>query len=185
MYAYVLVGYLDSEIESYFKKSWKDLSENNITQYGVAEKAKRPHITIANYDNLDKDKFVNLLNKFYEDKLKVAISLNILGTFINTGTLFLAPILSTELLDFHRSHNNYFKGFNENQKLFYIPGNWSPHCTIASRLSDDNMIHAFRYCKNNLNKIYGKLNEIALMQVEFNNDGIAIESIDVFSKELK
>jgi 2'-5' RNA ligase len=185
MYAYILVGHLDNETESCFRKTWKDLSENNITQYGVEGKGKRPHITIANYDNLDKSKFVELLNRFYQDKSKITISLSILGTFINTGTLFLAPTLSTELLDFHRSHHNYFNAFNENQKLFYLPGNWNPHCTIASRLSDDNMIQAFRYCKNNLNNIYGKLNEIALVQVEFNDDGIAKQSIDIFSKELK
>ena len=185
MYAYALVGYLDNETEACFKKLWKDLSENNVTQYSVETKGKRPHITIADYDNLDKDKFVDILNKFYEDKSKVAITLNILGTFINTGTLFLAPTLSTELLHFHSSHHDYFKSFNENENSFYLPGNWSPHCTVASRLSDDNMIQAFRYCKDKLNKIHGKLNEIALIEVEFNEDEVAIEDTVVFSKELK
>jgi len=47
------------------------------------------------------------------------------------------------------------------------------------------MKQAFRYYKNHLNNIYGKLNEIALIQVEFNDDGIAKQSTDVFSKELK
>ena len=155
MYAYALVAYLDYETEEWFRKSWKDLSEKNITHYGVETKGKRPHITIADYDNLDKDRFMDLLDKFYKEKSKVAISLNILGTFINTGTLFRSPTLSTELLDFHSSHHNYFKEFNKDENSFYLPGKWSPHCTIASRLSNDNMIQAFRYCKNNSNKIYG------------------------------
>jgi 2'-5' RNA ligase len=185
MYVYALVAYLDYETEEWFRKTWKDLSQKNITQYGVETKGKRPHITIADYDNLDKERFVNLLNKFYKDKLKVDISLNILGTFINTGTLFRSPTLSTELFDFHSSHHNYFKEFNIDENSFYLPGKWSPHCTIASRLSEDNMIQAFRYCKNNLNEIYGKLNEIALIEIEFNEEGIAIEDTVVFSKELK
>lgn len=185
MHAYALICYLDNESELCFKKLWKDLSENNITQYGVDPKGKRPHITIADYDNLDKDKFVILLNKFYKDKLKVPISLNILGTFINTGTLFLAPTLSTELLDIHRNHHSYFKAFSENESSFYLPGKWNPHCTIASRLSDNNMIQAFTFCKNNLNKIRGKLNEIALIEVELNDDNIAIKDTIIFSLELK
>ena len=185
MYAYALVAYLDYKTEACFKKLWKDLSENKITQYGVETKGKRPHITIADYDNLDKDRFIKLLNKFYNDKLKVDISLNILGTFISTGTLFLAPTLSRELLDFNCNHHDYFKSFNENNNSFYLPGKWTPHCTIASRLNEDNMIQAFKYCKNNLNKIYGKLNEIALIEVELNDDGISIEDTIVFSKELK
>jgi 2'-5' RNA ligase len=185
MYAYALVGYLDYETEECFKDLWKDLSENNITQYGVDTKGKRPHITIADYDNLDKDLFVDLLNKFYDDKLKIDLSLNILGTFMNTGTLFLAPALSSELLDFHTNHHTYFKTFNENENSFYLPGKWNPHCTIASRLSVDNMVQAFKYCKTNLNKVNGKLNEIALLQIEFNDEGIAIEDKIVFSKILK
>lgn len=157
----------------------------NITQYGIDTKGKRPHITIADYNNLDKDRFVSLLSEFYNSKSKIAISLNTLGTFINTGTLFLAPTLSTELLNFHSNHHNYFKSFNENENSYYLPGKWSPHCTIASRLSEDNMLTTFKYCKNNLNEIYGKLNEIALIEIELNDDGIAIEDTVIFSKELK
>ncbi|MBZ9688958.1 2'-5' RNA ligase family protein [Clostridium estertheticum] len=184
MYVYALVGYLDYETEEYFKNLWKDLSENNITQYGVDKKGMRPHITIADYDKLDVDKFVGVLNEFYKNKSKINIDLNILGTFINTGTLFLAPTLSTQLLQFHRSHHDHFKAFNEDEKSFYLPGMWNPHCTIASRLSEDNMVQAFMYCKSNPNKIYGKLNEIALIEIKLNDKSIAIEDRIVFSKNL-
>ena len=185
MFAYALVGYLDYETEECFKALWKDLSEDNITQYGVETKGKRPHITIADYDNLKKDIFVELLNKFYEDKAKIDLSLNILGTFMNTGTLFIAPAMSSELLNFHSHHHTYFKAFNENENSFYLPGKWNPHCTIASRLSVENMVQAFKHCKTNLSKINGKLNEIALLEVEFSDQGVAIEDTVIFSKILK
>lgn len=185
MYAYAFVGYLDHETEVNFQGLWKDLSEKDISQYGVETKGKRPHITIADYDNLDKNKFIQLADKLYEDKQKIDMALNILGTFINSGTLFIAPTLSTNLLDFHRSHHNYFRTFNQNENSFYLPDKWSPHCTIASRLDEDKMVQAFRYCKNNIDKIYSKLSEIALIELKLNNDGVAIENTIVFSKELK
>lgn len=185
MYAYAFVGYLDHKTETFFQSLWKDLSDKDISQYGVETKGKRPHITIADYDNLDKNSFIRLADKFYEDKININITLNILGTFINTGTLFLAPTLSTELLDFHRKHHNSFKTFNENENSLYLPGKWIPHCTIASRLSEDKMVQAFRYCKNNIDKIHCKLNEIALIEVKLNDDGVVIEDRVVFSKELK
>lgn len=185
MYAYALVGYLDNETEKNFRRVWSDLNEKNITQYGIENRGRRPHITIADYDNLEKSRFTELLDKFYEETQKVQISLNILGTFINTGTLFIAPTLSTELLSLHRNHHNYFKKFNENENSFYLPGKWSPHCTIASRLDEDKMIQAFRYCKSNIGKINCKLNEIALIEIKLNDNGIAIEDIVIFSKELK
>jgi RimJ/RimL family protein N-acetyltransferase len=183
-YAYALVVYLDTETEARFRELWKNLSANNITQYGVETKGKRPHITIADYDNLDKDRFINLLNGFYNNKSKVEICLNILGTFINTGTLFIAPTLSTELLDFHRDHHNWFKEFNENENSFYLPGKWSPHCTIASRLSEESMMQALGYCRNKINKLYAKLDEVALIEVKQNEDGIAVEDSVIFSKVL-
>jgi RimJ/RimL family protein N-acetyltransferase/2'-5' RNA ligase len=183
-YTYAFVGYLDTETETRFRELWENLSANNITQYGVETKGKRPHITIADYDNLDKNRFINLLNEFYNNKSKVEISLNLLGTFINTGTLFIAPTLSAELLDFHRTHHNWFKEFNENEDSFYLPGKWSPHCTIASRLNDESMLQAFGYCRNKINKLYAKLNEVALIEVKLNEDGIAVEDRVIFSKVL-
>jgi 2'-5' RNA ligase len=185
MYAYAFVVYFDYETEKKYKNIWKDLSEKNITQYGVENKGKRPHITIADYDNLEKDRFIELLDKFYENKQKINISLNILGTFINTGTLFLAPTLSTELFDFHKNHHNYFRTFNDNKNSFYLPGKWIPHCTIASRLSEENMVLAFRYCKSSISDVCCKLSEIALIEVKLSDKGIAIEDRVIFSKELK
>ncbi|MEG0772055.1 2'-5' RNA ligase family protein [Clostridium sp.] len=185
MYAYAFVGYLDNETEAQLKKIWSDLSDNNVTQYGVENKGKRPHITIADYDNLDKNRFIELLNKYYKDKSKIDISLNILGTFVNTGTLFIAPTISTDLFEFHKGHHSYFKLFNENENSFYLPGKWSPHCTIASRLSEENMVQAFKYCKNHITRISSKINEVALIEIELNNDGVAIEDIVIFSKVLK
>lgn len=183
-YAYAFVGYLDTETEARFRELWKNLSDNNITQYGVETKGKRPHITIADYDNLDKDRFIKLLKEFYGNKTKIEICLNILGNFINTRTLFIAPTLSTELLDFHKAHHEFFKEFNENENSFYLPGRWSPHCTIASRLNEENMLQAFGYCRNKINKLYAKLNEVALIEVKLNEDGIAVEDRVIFSKVL-
>ena len=91
-------------------------------------------MTIADYDALDISRFIKSADGFYEDKEKVDLTLNTIGTFIGTGTLFFAPNLSTELLDFHSSHHDYFRTFNKNETSLYLPSKWSPHCTIASRL---------------------------------------------------
>jgi 2'-5' RNA ligase len=185
MYEYVFVGYLDHETEVNFRRLWKDLSEQNISHYGVETKGKRPHITIADYDALDKNRFIQLADRFYEDKEKVDLTLNTLGIFIGTGTLFTAPTLSTELLDFHSSHHDYFRTFNQNETSFYLPSKWSPHCTIASRLDEDKMVQAFSYCKKNIDQIHGTLSGIALIELKLNNDGVVIEDTVIFSKELK
>lgn len=185
MYEYAFIGYLDHEAEVYFKNLWRDLSDKNITKYGIETKGKRPHITIANYERLDKERFIDLVDKIYDDKEKIDISLNMLGTFIDTGTLFIAPTLSIELSNLHRNHYGYFREFDNKKESLYIPGKWSPHCTIASRLSEENMVQAFKYCRNNINKISCKLSEIALVEIKLNADGSAEEDTIIYSKELK
>jgi 2'-5' RNA ligase len=168
-----------------FKNLWRGLSENHITQYGIEPKGRRPHITIADYDSLDIAEFRELFNKFYEDKSKIDLCLNIIGSFINTGTLFLSPTLTIELLDFHRDHHEIFKAFYKNENSLYLPGRWSPHCTIASRLSEEEMIQGFGYCKTNLDKVCGKLSEVALIEIQINDMGIAVGDRVMLSKELK
>lgn len=184
MYTYAVVGYFDFEIEAQFKKVWSVLNESNISNYGVVSNSKRPHITIADYDNVEKEKFIGMLYNFCSGKSKISISFNVLGTFLNSGTLFLAPSLSKELTDLHSSYHTHFDSFNQNHSSLYLPGKWIPHCTIASRLSDENMLQAFQYCKNHLKGIYGFLSQIALIEITVNN-GIAIEDAVVFSQNLE
>ena len=185
MVSYALVAYFDKETENKFKRLWQHLSEKDITYYGIENKERRPHITIADYDNLEINKFIELSEKFYEEKQKVEISFNTLGTFINTGTLFIAPTLSNELLTFHSNHHKEFNEFDKNKNSFYLPSKWIPHCTIASRLDENKMIQAFSYCKSNLDKINCRLDEIALIEIHFNDKGVAIEETVIYSKELK
>lgn len=185
MYEYAFVGYLDYETELYFENLWRELRDKGITQYGTETKGKRPHITIADYEELDKERFIELVDRVYEDKEKIDMILSILGTFIDTGILFIAPTLSIELSNLHRNHHGYFREFTNKEESFYMPGRWSPHCTIASRLSEENMVQAFRHCKSKINKISCKLSEIALIEIKLNDDGEAEENTIIYSKELK
>lgn len=185
VYAYAVVGYLDNETENKFKNIWGLLSDKGLTHYGVETKGKRPHITIADYDSLDKEEFIRLFDNYYKDKEKINLSLTILGTFINTGTLFIAPTLSKQLITFHANHHNNFRSFNMNENSFYLPGRWVPHCTIASRLDETKMLEVFRFCQSALNKISCQINEVAVIQIKLNERGVAIEDTPIFSKILK
>lgn len=185
VYAYAVVGYLDNETENKFKNIWGLLSDKGLTHYGVEIKGKRPHITIADYDSLDKEEFIRLFDNYYKDKEKINLSLTVLGTFIDTGTLFIAPTLSKELITFHANHHNNFCSFNMNENSFYLPGRWVPHCTIASRLDGAKMLEVFRFCQSALNKISCQINEVAVIQIKLNERGIAIDDTPIFSKILK
>ncbi len=179
---YALVGFLDDKTEKYIEGLWDELSQNNISHYAKETLNLRPHITIADYDNLDKEEFIVSLNEFYEAKSKVNVTFSALGTFLKTGILFLSPTITTTLVDFHHSHHEHFQQYT-NEDSLYIPNRWIPHCTIANRLTQEKLIEAFNYCSNKIDIIDAKISEIALLEVKAEKNN-TISAPVVYSKKL-
>ncbi|WP_066501297.1 2'-5' RNA ligase family protein [Abyssisolibacter fermentans] len=178
---YGVLAYFDSETEKYFKNLWQQLVDNNISYYSEEVKDRRPHITIADYNKLDEKKFIKDMDKFYNSKPKIQVTLSVLGTFLNSGTLFIAPTLSKELLNFHNRYHEYFEQYNDEPSSFYLPDKWIPHCTIANRLSQKKLLDAFNYCSQNIGIIKAQISELTLIKIknEINNSH---EVSIVFSK---
>lgn len=183
---YAVAALFDNETEKCIKNLWNSLRDKEISNYGQEVKDRRAHITIADYNNLDKNSFIELMEEVYKDKNEIEISLSILGTFIKSGTLFVSAAITTELQEFHKNYHDKFAEFNDDPNSFYLPGKWVPHCTIASRLNDENMLKAFDYCSKELKMIKGKITEIALLEFqEFNEAGVCINAPIIYSKKLK
>lgn len=182
---YAVAALFDNATEKCIKNLWNSLRDKEISNYGQEVKDRRAHITIADYNNLDKNSFIELMEEVYKDKNEIEISLSILGTFIKSGTLFVSAVITTELQEFHKSYHDRFSKFNDDPNSFYLPGKWVPHCTIASRLNDENMLKAFDYCSKELKMIKGKITEIALLEFqEFNEAGVCINAPIIYSKNL-
>ncbi|ERI89664.1 hypothetical protein HMPREF1982_04529 [Clostridiales bacterium oral taxon 876 str. F0540] len=183
---YAVAALFDNETEKCIKDLWKSLSDKGISNYGQEVKNRRAHITIADYNNLDKNSFESLLEEVYRDKAEVEISLSIIGTFIKSGTLFVSAPITKELHEFHKNYHYNFAKFNDDSNSLYLPGKWVPHCTIASRLNNKNMLRAFEYCTKELSVIKGSITEIALLEFqEFNEDGICINAPIVYTRKLE
>lgn len=105
------------------------------------------------------------MNKFYDSRPSIDVSLSVLGTFLNSGTLFVVPTQTKQLLDFHNNHHEYFKLYNDEPNSFYLPNKWIPHCTIANRLSQDKLVEAFNYCSKNIDIVKAQISEIVLIKV--------------------
>lgn len=181
---YAFVGFFDHKTEQNLRNLWKQLSQHGISHYSEESQHRRPHITIADYDHPDKNKFIALMDEFYGTKPQVEVTFNGLGTFLGSGTLFISPTVSTTLSDFHEGHHDAFKHDNKDPNSFYLPGKWVPHCTIANRLSHEKLVEAFDYCSNNLSMSDTRITEVALLELIY-DDGKCVSSPTVYSKKLK
>lgn len=169
---YAFVGYFDIDTENHIRDIWAYLYDNNISDYGYLNVGRRPHITFASYQNINEDDFINMLNEFYEDKASVEINLSQIGAFLNTQTLFLAPVVNENLHLLHSSHHAKFNEFDSENGKYYKSWSWVPHTTIASRLASKEMERAHNYCLENIPMLKGRITSVALIYVEKNAEGI-------------
>lgn len=182
-YMFAIIALLDKKTENLIKELWQDLRKQSISFYAEEVEDRKPHITIASYNHLDKDEMIQSMDQFYDSTFQVEITFNSLGTFLNSGTLFLSPTMSTSLSNLHRTHHDFFKRFNDNPDSLYLPGKWVPHCTLANRLSHDKLCEAFKYCSKKLSTIDARITEIALIETIL-TDGRCIAAPEVYSKKL-
>lgn len=124
---YAVEIFMDSDIEGNVRKKWEGLSEEDITS-NMIDMDIRPHITLAVYENLPEIEFHELFNEFNERLSKININLDILGTFPFSGTIFMSPTVTTELLDLHNEFHKYFHSYNSLCNEYYLPGKWNSHC---------------------------------------------------------
>lgn len=181
MKAYAVIGWLDDQTDRLYKHIWSTLSKRKVTDYGLG---RRPHLTLADYEEVSKERLIQLMEKCYEKHVSIELKLSLLGMFRQTGTLFFAPILTDELDAFHRQHHEFFQELKSQKVSYYQPGHWVPHCTIASRLSKDEMREAFDYCQNLEMNLEASIEEIALIELDLDSQGKVIKEKIICSYKL-
>lgn len=180
---YGLIALFDQNTEQLIKEIWKELKMQSISFYAEEVENRKPHITLASYNQLEQGDFIQWMDQFYDSISQVEITFNTLGTFLNSGTLFLTPTMSTSLSNLHRNHHDYFKKFNDNPDSLYLPGKWIPHCTLANRLTHKKLCEAFSYCSQKIGTIQARITEVALIETIFLN-GRCVRAPEVHSKKL-
>lgn len=177
---YGVIALFDEKTEQMVKDLWKDLKEESISTYAFEVEDRRPHITLGSYYKINKIHYLKLMDEFYNDKQAIDIKFNAISSFLNSGTLFLSPTVTNELIELHANHHRVFNQFNDVPNSVYLPNSWMPHCTIANRLSSEKLVEAFEYCSKLNDVIYGKIQEIAIIET-FNPGKAPI----IYSKRLK
>ncbi len=91
-----------------------------------------PHVSLAVFDNVDKSRLIDVARSFAEDTQAFNIRLCSIGLFPGEeNTVFLAPVVTTELLMLHKFFHDKLKAAGLSSDSNYLPGAWVPHCTIT------------------------------------------------------
>ena len=130
---YSIEVHFDDITNAAIQDMWKLLSKNNIPCRAL-EKGFSPHITLV-YGEITGDKKVKW--DFLEKQKTFKFEFNTLAAFPDRGVLFLSPQKSNLLTELHKLHdaNAEFSSMNK----FYRTDLWQPHCSLASRLSQQQL----------------------------------------------
>ncbi len=132
---YALIGCFNEFLEQEFLNIWKFLKKNNLSDYGFEVEGKTPHISFADFVLEDSKKLIELLNRITKEIKQIPVEFHQVNQFPGTTTLYYECEKTSTLLDAHTAMHLKLESFT-NEKSYYIPKNWIPHATIASRLED-------------------------------------------------
>ena len=167
---YAVEMFFNKELEESIRKIWYSLSEENIDSSLISIKDLKPHITLATYESLQLEAFKKQFVSFVENFEPIDVKFVIMGTFPETGTCFLGPIMTEELVRLHKDYHEKLIQFKTSAHFYYLPNNWNPHCTLAIRLNNSKLVKVLEHCLKKFKGLSGKIIEIGLVKVEYKND---------------
>mgnify|MGYP006284593825 CR=1 FL=1 len=137
---YGVTMFADHDTEQVIWDIWYRLKEYGITTFMLDNKV-RPHITMAIYDEIDTDRFLEDFMVFVKDSSPVPLILSSVGTFLkSSGTVIVEPALTPRLMSMYSDFHRRFKEYKKELEPFSRPGKWIPHFTLSSRLDRDQVI---------------------------------------------
>jgi len=88
---YGVIALFDERTEKQIQRHWDELYDRNLSHYSKAVEDRRPHITLAAYQNLKKASFIRQMDEFFNATDRMPVMFGALGTFLQSKTVFLSP----------------------------------------------------------------------------------------------
>jgi len=123
----------NSEIASAISARWKRLADAGISS-SMLDLKYPPHVTLGVYDELAMDAAVAALDRVFHNVDQIAVTLAGLSTFgSGSGVCYAALAPSPDLI---RLHATAIAAIGETCRPHYQAGRWTPHCTLATGMTD-------------------------------------------------
>ncbi len=116
------------------RRLWEAEADAGVP-FPLRDSGNRPHFSLAIYSELDVLVCTSHLNSFAQRLSPFPLSIASLGIFPGEqAVIFLAPIISSSLLNLHMQVHQLLQGMGTLPSAYYLPGHWTPHCTLATRV---------------------------------------------------
>lgn len=153
---------LDVAAAERVQRLWLRLAAAGLPELGMHGYA--PHLTLAVFDELALEPLVARLDGLFRGAGAPGLSFDVLGSFPDAGVLHLVPTPSAELLALQARVYQALAGVAAGCRKAYRPGHWTPHCTLAAKLTPDDLGRAFALCARGWTPVEARASAVALAQ---------------------
>lgn len=133
---YAVELFFNPSLESRLRRACVALREGGIGGALLIDDVKaRPHVTLCVCDDADVEAMEYCARLIADATPAIPISLSSIGVFpTGQGVVFLAPVVSEELLEIHRALHEALDSFTQSAWPVYSPARWVPHCTLVNNV---------------------------------------------------
>lgn len=176
---------IDKQSEEKVLQLWKGLDEAGISSKMVQIEGMKPHVTLSVYNDIkDLHAFQAKFGAFFTGRPYLEIAVDAIGCFPTSGTLYLAPAVTAELLEFHRQFHVAFSEYSGSVVPYYLPNRWQPHCTLDTGLSTNELKDAFDFCLQTFQPMKLGCEGVSLQRLEFQGQQF-VKRTEVMKIELR
>jgi|LFRM01.1.fsa_nt_gb 2'-5' RNA ligase len=161
---YAVEMFFDKESDAQIRKIWRSLKESGISSW-MEDSGSVPHVTLSVFGELDADEADRRLASFAEKVSGFPLVFASIGAFpTDEGVLFLAPVVTGELLRVHNAFHDFFADLREDQWPYYLPDSWVPHCTLAINIKWEEVHKALEHVIKIYSPLCVEVDRVALVE---------------------
>ena len=159
--AFAISLLFDTRTADAVEEQWERLADAGISR-SMIDLDFPPHVTLAAFDRLPVDAAIAALDTAFRHTHMMPVELTNISTFeAGSGVLYAALAPSAELLNLHATIE---AAVGETCRPHYRVGSWTPHCTLATGVSDDGLTRAIDLLGPNWRPLAGRFEAATLVE---------------------
>jgi 2'-5' RNA ligase len=133
---YAVTLYFDEKSEAQLVGMMEDLCRAGVNRY-LLDLGIRPHITLAYWNDQQEIDVTDEIKRFAQTVKGTEVLFSSIGIFpADPKVVYLSPVKDEGLIELHQRLYEELDGKIENFSQNYTPDYWVPHCTLATKLTE-------------------------------------------------
>ncbi len=163
---YAVLLYFDKKSTKIIEDLQREISKINGNLHTVSLDI-RPHITLSSFESDSIDDFIESFTSYLDHEKISEVTFSGYGLFTSPkNVIYLNPVVDMKLVDINQRFFDYYDSNSLAVGDYYAPGSWVPHCTLASRLSEEEVLKSIPQILSKFQLEEVAITEVGVIQAE-------------------